>query len=488
MVRRYKRLDDWKDELIGKVYTFLTVDDVVQSVNKNGKKLYIAVCTCRCGNHCSISVYDISSSHTKSCGCYEKSKENSERHREINYKNKDKMSSGRKDWCKNNPDRLKEIGNKIKSFYDNNPEKRIEASERSKQWCKNNPDKIRYNAEKYKEWYRNNPDKVADMIEKRQLWREDEHKVLLAIAKRKQTLQENPSIITNVGRKVSEWYKNNPDKVLTLAEKKQLYYRNNPDAIKSLSNRVQSWMKDNPDCLKLIRDAHAAKFLEYRLDADYTKLIEVLHPKYLNDLSNGVLTADSIIETKCPICGNYDSHKFHNVFVINRSDFRSGSAPLCKNCLIYGGVSKYEQEITDYISTFYDASPIRNSREIIAPLELDLYYPEKKIAIEFNGDYWHSNKFKDKDYHYNKFKLCKDNNIILVSIFETHWLNNQYNIKNYLYDLFNNIENDLSYKKEGCISNNYPVSNIEKLSGEYIPDSYNFEKYTIYTCGYTKVT
>lgn len=43
MVRRYKRLDDWKDELIGKVYTFLTVDDVVQSVNKNGKKLYIYI-------------------------------------------------------------------------------------------------------------------------------------------------------------------------------------------------------------------------------------------------------------------------------------------------------------------------------------------------------------------------------------------------------------------------------------------------------------
>lgn len=486
MARRYKRLDDWKNELVGKTFTFLTVDDVMQS-SINGKKLYLAVCTCKCGNHCTIRVYDISSGHNKSCGCYETSKENSDRHREINSNNKDKMSATRKTWCKNNPDMLKEIGSKIAAFYKNNPERRLAASERSKQWCKDNPDRVKQNTERFKEWYQNNPDEVAAMIAKRQLWRNDKDKVLSVVAKRKQTIQDKPSILIDAGHKISEWYHNNPDKVQAIVEKKRLYYTNNPDAIKTLSNRVQSWLKDNPNYLNAIRDAHAAKFLEYRLAADYTKLIDVIHPKYIDDLLNGLLTAESMIETRCPICGNYDIHKFHNVFVLNRSDFRSGSAPVCKNCLIYGGISKYEPEIMNYINSFYDEPPIRNSRNIIRPFELDLYYPNKQIAIEFNGDYWHSNKFKNNTYHYNKFINCLDNNIILVSIFEAHWLNYQYNIKNYLYDLFNNIENELSYH-DGCINNNYPVPSIRKLSGEYIPDSYNFEKYIIYTCGYTKVT
>ena len=92
-----------------------------------------------------------------------------------------------------------------------------------------------------------------------------------------------------------------------------------------------------------------------------------------------------------------------------------------------------------------------------------------------------------QDYFYNKFRKCFDNNIILVSIFETYWLNSEYTIKNYLYDLFNNIENDISYYN-GYINNNYPIPNIKSIIGEHIVDCYNFDGHTIYTCGYTKLT
>ena len=88
--------------------------------------------------------------------------------------------------------------------------------------------------------------------------------------------------------------------------------------------------------------------------------------------------------------------------------------------------------------------------------------------------------------HYNKFRKCLDNNIILVSIFETYWLNSEYSIKNYLYDLFNNIENNISYYND-YINNNYPIPNIKSIIGEHIVDCYNFDGHTIYTCGYTKI-
>jgi hypothetical protein len=63
---------------------------------------------------------------------------------------------------------------------------------------------------------------------------------------------------------------------------------------------------------------------------------------------------------------------------------------------------------------------------------LDIYLPNKKIAFEFDGLYWHSlqilkNKNKTEKYHLNKTKMCKDNDIQLIHIFEDEW-NNKRNI------------------------------------------------------------
>ena len=131
---------------------------------------------------------------------------------------------------------------------------------------------------------------------------------------------------------------------------------------------------------------------------------------------------------------------------------------------------------------------IRNSRSIIKPYELDLYYPEKRIAIEFNGDYWHSEKFKDKDYHYNKFSLCRDNNILLVSIFESDWNIRKEEIISYLRDLFDNKENSLSFNDDHTLmNNNYPAANSMTIESSHIENSYYYRDSLVYTCGYSKI-
>ena len=148
--------------------------------------------------------------------------------------------------------------------------------------------------------------------------------------------------------------------------------------------------------------------------------------------------------------------------------------------------SSCENEIADYIATFYDEAPIKNSRTIIAPFELDLYYPEKKIAIEYNGDYWHSTIFKDKDYHYNKFINCLNNGILLASIFESEWVTKCDLIKQYLYDTFNNAENNLSFDN-GYMNNNYPCRCVAIDSCDVITTSYCNGNSIIYTCGLSKL-
>lgn len=91
--------------------------------------------------------------------------------------------------------------------------------------------------------------------------------------------------------------------------------------------------------------------------------------------------------------------------------------------------SSYETEIDNWLKQFNIAC-IRNSRSVIAPLELDFYFPDHKVAIEFNGLAHHSeflgsqlrnNKIDFKTYHYQKWKQCAEKNIVLLSIFEDEW-------------------------------------------------------------------
>ena len=124
---------------------------------------------------------------------------------------------------------------------------------------------------------------------------------------------------------------------------------------------------------------------------------------------------------KCIKCGN----EFED-------DIANGTIPRCTKCLpLITGNSNLEKEI---ISWLYNLTILRlkeKERSLIHPKELDIYLPDHKIAIEFNGLYWHSeiaNK-KDKNYHLNKTNSCKAQDIQLLQIFEDEWLNKQSIVK-----------------------------------------------------------
>lgn len=84
--------------------------------------------------------------------------------------------------------------------------------------------------------------------------------------------------------------------------------------------------------------------------------------------------------------------------------------------------SRYEREIHEWLQSIYDEEIQVNTRKVITPLELDFYIPEKKLALEFNGDYWHSSAAGiDSNYHLNKTLACTENGIRLIHIFEYEW-------------------------------------------------------------------
>jgi len=114
----------------------------------------------------------------------------------------------------------------------------------------------------------------------------------------------------------------------------------------------------------------------------------------------------------CPIHGEFeqrcDSHRNGN-----------GCAKCSNN-----GVSNNEKEVTNFIKSL-NIDMIENNKSILNGKELDIYIPSKKIAVEFNGLYWHSEEYLNNDYHLNKTNECEQLGIQLVHIFEDEWVHKQ---------------------------------------------------------------
>ena len=103
--------------------------------------------------------------------------------------------------------------------------------------------------------------------------------------------------------------------------------------------------------------------------------------------------------------------------------------------------SKDEQEI----ASLFGDKVILGDKTILNGKELDIYLPEHKLAIEYNGTYWHSSKQKESTYHKKKTDACDKLGIRLIHIFEHEW--NTPRTKNILLRYLNRITNNDSLNR-----------------------------------------
>lgn len=86
--------------------------------------------------------------------------------------------------------------------------------------------------------------------------------------------------------------------------------------------------------------------------------------------------------------------------------------------------SYQESKIAEYIERL-GFKVVRNTRQFIPPKEIDILIPERKIAVEYCGLYWHSDKGgkRDKQYHLEKLRNVEEKGYRLITIFEDEWMN-----------------------------------------------------------------
>jgi hypothetical protein len=159
--------------------------------------------------------------------------------------------------------------------------------------------------------------------------------------------------------------------------------------------------------------------VNYKLNFTKEKVKEVEN-KYKIKIISEIKNTRQKVKFMCE-CGNIvENRKLNNI--LYRHDTK------CRNCT--ANTSNFEEQIYSFIKEIYSGDIITNSRSIIPPLELDIYIPEKNIAFECDGLYWHSEgNGKDKNYHLNKTKECEKKGIQLIHIFENEWFNKQNIVK-----------------------------------------------------------
>ena len=124
----------------------------------------------------------------------------------------------------------------------------------------------------------------------------------------------------------------------------------------------------------------------------------------------------------------------------------NGKVPRCPICFpVNATISSYENELVKWLESIGVTNLIRNTRDIIPPMELDIYLPDYSLAIEIDGVHFHSEVWgkKDKYYHLNKTKKCEDKGIRLVHIFDNEWIEKNSIVKSILLSKMHLINNTI---------------------------------------------
>jgi very-short-patch-repair endonuclease len=112
--------------------------------------------------------------------------------------------------------------------------------------------------------------------------------------------------------------------------------------------------------------------------------------------------------------------------IIPNNIISASSGIVCRVCAPKQ-VSKGEVEMAEYVNAV-----LVNDRKILGGKELDIVLEDIKLALEYNGEYWHSDLYKSTTYHLDKLNACKEKGYQLIQIWEHEWQNKQDIVKSIL--------------------------------------------------------
>lgn len=96
----------------------------------------------------------------------------------------------------------------------------------------------------------------------------------------------------------------------------------------------------------------------------------------------------------------------------------------CDKHINYNFSSTQEKEISNFINSL-SITHITNDRTLLNNNEIDIYIPELKVGIEYNGIFYHNYANVGSKKQYNKFIQCENKDIRLITIWEDLYVNDK---------------------------------------------------------------
>lgn len=194
------------------------------------------------------------------------------------------------------------------------------------------------------------------------------------------------------------------------------YYQSEDFKEKSKKTNLENFGVDNPFKSKEIRDRiRQTNNDRFGSDIFQNEEYRKKYYKIAQDLNYIKYLENNISLFKCD-CNEDHSFEIHIDNYIHRSKL---NVPLCTICYpISDQKSIKEKELFKFIESIYQGEIISGYRD---GLEIDIYLPELNLGFEFNGLYWHSEIYRDKNYHLNKTEYFHEKDIRIIHIWEDEW-------------------------------------------------------------------
>ena len=195
---------------------------------------------------------------------------------------------------------------------------------------------------------------------------------------------------------IKNWNVDNPSKNKDILERRAKSFRENIDVWKESFKKssLQRWGTEHPWSNPEVHRKTITEFYKNYKD----RIEEKINPSDYTFLGFDKDTDTTNLNFQCNKCSNN-----FNILTYQFYTRIKNSTPLCTICHPIGETSSLKQEeLLKIFQENFDGEVLMNDKSVIYPKELDFYLPDLKIAFEFNGVFWHSSRFKAKDYHLEK--------------------------------------------------------------------------------------
>ena len=195
-----------------------------------------------------------------------------------------------------------------------------------------------------------------------------------------------------------------------------------PFGNKAVREKTKSTLKERYNVehnfqIKEFKEKRAAEAVKrnqkYRNSEEYQKFFisRYIEPKHLVVLKTQIENNELYYYLECSDC--------HSQFKWSIYDRLQGlkQYPYCDKCS-NNGKSYEEEEVYNFIKSIYNGPIVRNDREQLSGKEIDIWLPEKKFGIEYNGLYWHAG---DHNRHREKWEIAQKKEIDLMQIWSSEW-------------------------------------------------------------------